>query len=79
MIPTLWGEHGVQILNQLIVELQKQEVVLNNLQREREWLEHHVSLLSPPYVDQDMLEESALNILRFTTLKHFIILLPKDR
>jgi cell division protein FtsB len=59
------GQRGVLAWIRLDKKLKEQEIILNTLTKEKEYLEKEVYLLRPDSLDIDLLEEKARQVLNF--------------
>ena len=59
------GQRGVLAWIRLDKKLKEQEIILNTLTKEKEYLEKEAYLLRPDSLDIDLLEEKARQVLNF--------------
>ncbi len=75
---TLAGRHGLLALIEKRQEIKLLEVELAEAQSARARLERDVLLLSPPYVDQDLLDERARSELGYAREGELVIFRTQD-
>ncbi|MBI1778847.1 MAG: septum formation initiator family protein [Proteobacteria bacterium] len=71
------GDRGLLAWRRMGVEIAEAEARLGVVAKERQTLEHRVSLLRPDNLDPDMLEERARAILNFSRPDEVVILSPR--
>jgi cell division protein FtsB len=74
----VYGKHGLNASHQVNAKLASLRAELAALEREKEALEHRISLMLPESLDPDMLDESARSSLNFAHPNDLIILRPAD-
>lgn len=71
------GNHGVYAL---FKEQRRQEVnhlILSDLEKERQKLEHRVNMISGEMLDLDLLDEQARRVLGYTSKEELIYIMPQ--
>lgn len=75
---TLIGERGLLSFMDKTQEIQELELELAQITEERLRIARNVELLSPPYVDQDLLDERARSELGFAREDEIVIFRNRD-
>jgi len=75
---TLAGDRGLLSFINQTQEIRVLEMELAEIHEERSRIARNVELLSPPYVDEDLLDERARSELGFTRDDEIVIFLDRD-
>ncbi len=71
------GDRGLLAWRRMGAEIALAETRLGSISKERQTLEHRVSLLRPDNLDPDMLEERARAILNFSRSDEVVVMTPR--